>query len=120
MLRDMRWYDDLDIGGLDTADESEMLEQDCYHVIIEALGSNLEDPTSGVGVDGALSGPTNSAFAADTEQQLATDIRVAGVQATLTDDGNGSLTLDVAIEPDPTQVDTTDTISVSVPIGGGQ
>lgn len=117
MLRDVRWYDDLDLGGLDTEDELEMLEQDSYHVIIEDLGANLQDPTSGLGVESALSGTFDPSLGSQAEQQLAQDVRVAGVQATVTDNGTTE-SLDVAIQPDPNQVDESDTINISIPLGG--
>ena len=119
MLRDLRWYDDLDPACVDTSDESEMLEQDCYHVIVEDLGSNLQDENSGLGVENALSGQFDPGLAALAEQQLSADERVAGVEATITDDGAGTVTLDVAVQPDPTQVDTSDTISLEIPIVRG-
>lgn len=116
---DVRWYDDLDLFGSDVADDSEALQQDCYHVILEDPGSNLQDPDSGLGVENSLSGVADPALASLAEQQIAADERVAGVSATLTDNGAGTVTLDVAIEPDPNEVDTSDTIALEILIVGG-
>ena len=118
-IPDVRWYDDLDLFGNDVDDDSESLEQDCYHVIIEDLGTNPQDPNSGLGVESALSDVKDPTIASQAESQLATDDRVAGVQATITDDGEVTETLDVAIQPDPNQVDDSAVVTISVPIVGG-
>lgn len=118
-IADLRWYDDLDPFCLDTADDSENLEQDSYHVIIEDPGSNMQDPNSGLGVENALSGQFNPGLAALAEAQIAADARVAGVEAKISDDGNGKVTLDLAIQPDPDQVDTSDELALEIPIVGG-
>jgi hypothetical protein len=116
---DIRWYDDLDLFGADTADDSESLQQDCYHVVIEDPASNLQDPDSGLGIANSLSGVSNPAMATLADEQIAQDVRVTGVQATFMTNGNGKNSLDLAIQPDPDQVDTTDTIKMSIPIVGG-
>lgn len=119
MIPDLRWYDDLDVTGNDVANDTESLEQDCYHVIIEDPGSNLADPDSGLGVANALSGTADPALASLAEAQLAADERVGGVEASSGFDGAGKETLDVSIEANPDYVDTTDTIEMEIPITGG-
>lgn len=118
-VQDIRWYDDLDLFGADTADDSESLKQDCYHVVLEDPASNLQDPDSGLGLANCLSGVSKPSIATLADEQISQDTRVAGVEATFATDGNGKNSLDIAIEPDPDQVDETDTIKMSIPIVGG-
>ena len=118
-IADIRLYDDLDLFGADTADDSESLQQDCYHVILEDPQSNLQDRDSGLGIANSLSGVSNPSLASQAEEQISQDQRVAGVQATFSTDGNGTNTLDIAIEPNGDEIDQSDTIKLSIPIVGG-
>jgi hypothetical protein len=56
-VTDLVLMDDLDPGGAETTSDLQAYTQDCYHVLLEALGSNAADPTGGVGVENALSAP---------------------------------------------------------------
>lgn len=52
----LRWGDDMDPLGADTASDLESLEQDVLHIIAQALGSNIADQDHGIGAVGYLGG----------------------------------------------------------------
>lgn len=83
---DLRCTDDLDLFAEETASDLETLEQDVYHVLIELLGSNLDDLSRGIGVDQMLSG-TEQQLASITQRidaQLRKDPRIDACTSTLT------------------------------------
>lgn len=96
---DLVCFDDVDPLASETSSDMQNLAQDVYHIILEGLGTNIDDPTRGVGVQNYLSG-TQAQFSAVTsiiEAQLREDPRIDGVQCTLTDNGNNTFNIDTQI-----------------------
>lgn len=91
--------DDLDQNGNETTSDLQVLAQDVYHLLLEAPGSNLDDPTRGVGLDGLLSKPAPDLVAAANtiDAQLRKDKRIGASKTTLTANPDGSYTVSVAI-----------------------
>lgn len=77
--------DDLDANGNETTSDLQGLSQDVYHLLLEAHGSNLDDPARGVGLDDLLSRPTISLSAAASviDSQLRRDPRIDSSKTTL-------------------------------------
>lgn len=105
-MNDLVAFDDLDEFGAEIATPLQGLEQDLYHRLIETRGSNLSDPTRGLGIEDALSGPVDRDLAARIETEFLNDPRVRKVQATVTEieggDSNagGSLRIEIEVEAD--------------------
>ena len=98
-MTDLRWLDDLDPNGTETADAGEELVQDLYHVIEEDRGSNLDDETRGLGVANRLSDVLPADFTTTVDRELMDDDRVNTATSTLGVDAQGNATLNVKIEP---------------------
>ena len=103
-MPEIRCFEDMDQFGAETADELEDLIQDCYHRLIEPRGSNLDDPSRGLGLEDALSGPEDVALQAKIESELALDPRVTAVSATITKLETGSYRIQIAIGVNETEL----------------
>jgi hypothetical protein len=80
--RTIRWANDMDPNGNDTASDLESLEQDVMHIIAQKLGSNMDDPTRGAGALSYL-GATEVQFAtlpSTIDAQLESDPRITSSQ----------------------------------------
>jgi hypothetical protein len=92
---------DLDPLGGETTSDLQSLGQDILHILLEAPGTNPDDPDRGIGVEGMLSGTnvnlTNSATIIDS--QLRKDDRIQSSKTTLTVDANGVYTLNLQVLP---------------------
>lgn len=104
MSGDLRAWDDLDLFGRETESDLEDLEQDVFHMLIEAPGSNLDAPARGIGIEDVLSSAFDSAVTSRIESQLRKDSRVAVATARITEVERESFRLDIAIEPDGDEV----------------
>lgn len=95
---DLVCVQDLDPNGNETTSDLQNLTQDVFHVLIETLGSNPDDPERGVGIDQYLSGTTDNLMALPRliENQLESDDRIDAVTASVVKNADGSFT--VAIE----------------------
>jgi hypothetical protein len=84
-ITDALWFDDMDPNGGETSSDLQSLTQDCYHVLLETLGSNLDDPTRGIGVENALSASSTVLLAmpSQIDAQLLRDDRVQSSTTTL-------------------------------------
>lgn len=91
--------DDLDPNGNETTSDAQALAQDVYHIILEELGSNLDDPNRGIGADGYLSASsaTLAALPSTIDSQLRKDTRIDSSKSTLTTDASGAWTLQVQL-----------------------
>ena len=69
---------DLDPNGAETTSDLQSLEQDIFHVLINLLGDNPDDPGRGVGIDQYLSGTLDqiAPLAKIIENQIDQDDRV--------------------------------------------
>lgn len=110
---DLRCLDDMSLFADETTSELEELEQDAYHVLIETLGSNLDDVTRGLGLDDVLSDDEANLVSVPglAEHQVQLDDRVVAAKATLTKDEDGNPRLEVQIQPTD---DTLGTATVTV------
>jgi hypothetical protein len=103
---DLVCVDDLDLFASETLSDLENLEQDVYHLLIESLGSNPDDPTRGIGIEDLLSSSdvqvNAMAFSIDT--QLRDDDRIHESHTTVTEtkneNGPSSFDIDIQIEVD--------------------
>lgn len=90
---------DLDAYGRETTSDLQTLIQDVLHVLIEDLGSNLDDPNRGVGVDNFLSGTQDqlAQLPRIIEDQLAKDDRINTVSANLETQPDGTFRIRIDI-----------------------
>lgn len=86
--------DDLDANGRELDSPLDELWQDLYHRLLEAPGSNIDDPDRGVGLEDLLSAGFDPSAGAPSQliaQRIRTDVlkdaRVRDVQAFFTWDG---------------------------------
>lgn len=96
---DVVCLDDVDPLGTECMSELQVLEQDVFHVLIQELGSNPDDPTRGIGIRSYLSG-TESDFMTLTaliDAQLKEDDRIDDSRTTITHKSDGSYAVDVEI-----------------------
>ena len=95
--RTIRWADDMDASGAETASDYESLQQDVMHVIVEKLASNLADPTKGGDALSYLNGTSVQLgkLGSILDQQIGDMDRISNVQTTLAQAGDGSFTITV-------------------------
>ena len=96
---DLVCTDDVDPMATETTSDLQNLEQDVFHVLLEALGSNLDDLTRGVNVAAALSGPSQALdrLASRIDQQLGQDDRIDTSHSTVTQASDGSYRIEIEI-----------------------
>ena len=89
---DLVCMDDLDPFAAETTSDLQNLQQDVYHILIEEPGSNPDDETRGVGIEGLLSGTSVDLLAAASsiDAQLEKDDRIDSSSTTITDVTQGS------------------------------
>lgn len=82
---------DLDPFCSETTSDLQNLIQDVGHIIEQTLGSNLDDPTRGVGIQNYLSGTQDNfnTLPGVIESQLLTDDRIDTVACQINQEGNG-------------------------------
>lgn len=101
-ITDLVCVDDLDPGGSETTSDLQALQQDLYHILVEAFGSNPDDPNRGIGVEGLLGGTSANlqAAASSIDSQFRKDDRVEQSQTTLTYDPSADeYTIGVQVVP---------------------
>lgn len=83
---------DLDPNASETTSDLANLTQDIFHVLIELLSSNPDDPDRGVGIDQYLSGTLDDLAKVPRliENQLDSDDRIDAVSASLVQNAAGS------------------------------
>src|SRR5215467_3909676 len=96
---DIRCTDDMDPFATETASDLETLEQDVLHILLEDPGSNLDDPTRGIGVLSFLSGDqtTLAKLPSQIDHQLRNDDRIDSSITTVTQRPDGSFLLEIEI-----------------------
>lgn len=95
---DLLAFEDLDLFGTELDDPLEELRQDLFHRMIEAPGSNLDDPDRGLGLLDMLSGVFDPGLANRIEAECLKDDRVEAAKCTLEDLGQGSFRATLEIE----------------------
>lgn len=101
MVRDLVGLDDIDTLGAETLTDLETFEQDVYHILLEAPGSNPDDIDRGIGIASLLSGkqPDLLAAASTVDAQLAKDERCHQSTTTIgTEIVNGERVFAIQIE----------------------
>jgi len=85
-IPDLVCTDDLDLFIGETTSDLQTLDQDVLHIVIETLGSNIDDVNRGVGLPRLLSGTEDqlAAATAHVDAQLQKDDRIDASQTTLT------------------------------------
>lgn len=97
--------DDIDLFGAELDDPLAELAQDLYHRLIEAPGSNLDDPARGYGLEGRLSAAGTgqseaTAIEHGIEAEFRKDDRVLDVRAPLSSPAAGEYRVDIQIMAD--------------------
>lgn len=118
-MTDALCWDDLDLFGGELDDPLEELLQDCYHRLLEAPGSNIDDKARGYGLEGKLSmgapaGTIATAVASGIETELTKDERVKACVATVTSTAKGEYRIEIQIVANEEKLDL-----VLVADGGG-
>jgi hypothetical protein len=101
-VADLVCIEDLDANGAETTSDMQTLVQDVYHVVIEKIGSNIDDIARGIGAENLLSGDSNALLnlAQVVESQLGEDDRIAGVTATVSQILPGGTLPDATLLPE--------------------
>lgn len=96
---DIVCIDDCDPLMSETTSDLQNLEQDVRHILMETLGSNLDDVNRGIGVDSLLSSSTAplQTLAKNLDSQLTKDDRIQSSNSNVIDNGSGSFTLNVTV-----------------------
>ena len=100
---DLVCADDLDLFGSETTSELENLIQDVQHVILETLGSNLDDPQRGVGIFTYLSASADKLLGLPgiIETQLIEDDRITQCLCTIspsTEENTYNILVQIAVD----------------------
>lgn len=82
-MPDLTCLDDLDSYMAENASPFDDYLQDCYHRLLEAPGSNPDDPNRGLGLDQMLSGTVDPQIKARIEGELKKDSRTQSVQVVI-------------------------------------
>lgn len=98
-VTDLVCVDDLDPSGNETTSDLQALAQDVYHLLLESPGSNLDDPTRGVGLGLILSRPAPDLLAlpGQIDAQLRKDDRIDASKSSVVQNADGSFSLTVQI-----------------------
>lgn len=96
---DLLAEEDLDINAAETTSDLQTLKQDVLHILEEPPGSNIDDPDRGIGVVQLLSGSTIplAALPGIIDGQLTKDDRIDSSQTTLTQEGDGTFTINIQV-----------------------
>ena len=87
-ITDAVCLDDVDSTGAETTSDLQALSQDIYHILLESFGSNIDDPSRGIGVRGLLNGTSQglTRAAGILDSQLRKDNRIDSSRTTITFD----------------------------------
>lgn len=97
---DLVCLDDLDAFGRETTSDLESLWQDIYHMLVEELGSNIDDTSRGIGVRQLLSGSTDALDKLSTriDQGLQNDPRIDASTTTIEEKPDGGFRIAIQIQ----------------------
>lgn len=98
-MTDLVCFDDLDINAAEMTDPVAELEQDFYHRLIEAPGSNPDDPLRGLGLLERLSDVVDPNLAGEIDAEGKKDDRIDRVDTQVTETAPGVYRLDIQIQP---------------------
>jgi hypothetical protein len=105
-VQELVCVDDVDQFGREVTSDLEALVQDVYHMMIEDPGSNLDLPDRGIGIYSLLSGTTSNmrTIVNRIDQQLPLDDRIDASSTTVTQNPDGSYSINVQLDVDGTVV----------------
>lgn len=104
-VTDLDCFDDMTPFADELADPVAILIQDVYHLLIEDPGSNIDDPTRGIGIRGRLSGPFDQTLAAHIDAELEKDDRIDVSKTAITSRGGGNYGIAISIQYDEQVLD---------------
>ena len=92
--------DDLDPNGNETTSDAQALAQDVYHVLLEVVGSNLDDLNRGLGVEGYASAPSSklALLPSICDSQLQKDTRITSSRTTLVQTSTAPMAFTLSIQ----------------------
>jgi hypothetical protein len=99
---DVLCYDDLDELGRDLDDPLAELEQDVVHWLFESFGSNADRPDGSIGLEDALSGPSDPGLRHRIETKLSDDPRIDAVEVKFVQIDPTQVRLDLRIQANQT------------------
>ena len=99
-VTDAVWSDDMDPNGNETTSDAQALAQDVYHILLETLGSNLDDLNRGIGVQGFASAQSGLLvnLPAIVDSQLRKDTRIDASKTTITTSSTSPLAFSMSVE----------------------
>ena len=100
-IPDLVGLDDVDSFMSETTSDLQTLLQDVYHILIQLLGSNLDDMTKGCGIDTYLNGTLTqlAQLGPIIETQLTADTRITRATANIqTQSGPYPYVINISIE----------------------
>jgi hypothetical protein len=104
---DLVAWDDLDANASECADPIQELRQDLYHRLIEAPGSNIDDPDRGFGIYQKLNKPMDVKTAKLIELEMQKDDRVDSCECTVTNTGSGTYKIEIDCVADGQEMNLT-------------
>lgn len=87
-MADALCFDDLDEFGTEIDDPIAELEQDIVHMLFESYGTNADNTERSIGLEDALSGPSDPGLRHRVETKLSDDPRIDAAEATITQTGS--------------------------------
>jgi hypothetical protein len=97
-MADVVCYDDLDEFGRDLDDPVTELEQDVVHMLLESYRTNVDALERSIGLEDALSGPTDPGLRHRIETKLSDDPRIDAAKAVLTATDNQTVRVDLFLQ----------------------
>ena len=96
---DLICFDDVDLNAAEMNDPIAELEQDFYHRLIEAPGSNPDDPDRGLGLPDRLNDILDPNLAREIDAEGKKDDRIDQVDMLVTETAPGIYRVDIEIQP---------------------
>lgn len=102
---DLDCFDDITPFADELDDPLAELVQDVYHILIEAPGSNIDDPARGIGIVDRLSRAVDQTLASHIDAELEKDDRIDVSQTVIADRGGGRFEIAISIHYDDQVLD---------------
>jgi hypothetical protein len=95
-------FNDMDLFGRELDDPIAELEQDIWHMLLEAYGTNPDARERGIGIEDALSGSDLTGLRRRIEDSIGRDSRVTAVAANLSfvDAAEKTILVEIKIQAD--------------------
>lgn len=103
-MPDVVCFEDLDEFGRDLDDPVEELYQDIVHMLFESFGTNADAPDRSIGLEDALSAPTDPSLRHRIELKLTDDPRIDAAEATLVSVDDTHTRIDLKIQANATEL----------------